>query len=99
MRGIGVINLVHSDGEDFYRISAPEADGMTQNDHFRHMLLHTKSTKRIQAQTLLFDRWYASVDNLKLIIRLDMFFVTTLKANRRVSLSQAGGYIHLQDIE
>ena len=63
------------------------------------MLLHTKSAKHIQAKTLLFDSWYASVDNLKLIIRLDMFFVTTLKDNRLVSLSKEGGYIHLQDIE
>ena len=103
VRGIGVINLVHSDGEDFYpidyRIYAPETDGLTKNDHFRQMLLHTKSAKHIQAKTLLFDSWYASVDNLKLIIRLDMFFVTTLKDNRLVSLSKEGGYIHLQDIE
>ena len=103
VRGIGVINLVHSDGEDFYpidyRIYAPETDGLTKNDHFRQMLLHTKSAKHIQAKTLLFDSWYASVDNLKLIIGLDMFFVTTLKDNRLVSLSKEGGYIHLQDIE
>jgi hypothetical protein len=103
VRGIGVINLVHSDGEDFYpidyRIYAPEADGMTKNDHFRQMLLRAKGDKQIQARTLLFDSWYASVDNLKLMIRLNMFFVTTLKDNRLVSLSKAEGYIHLSDIE
>ena len=103
VRGIGVINLVHSDGDDFfpidYRIYAPEADGKTKNDHFRDMLLRAKSDKQIKARTLLFDSWYASVDNLKLIVRLEMFFVTTLKDNRLVSLSKDGGYIHLQDIE
>jgi hypothetical protein len=103
VRGIGVINLVHSDGEDFYpidyRIYAPEADGMTKNDHFREMLLRAKGDKQIQARTLLFDSWYASVDNLKLMIRLNMFFVTTLKDNRLVSLSKEDGYVHLQDIE
>lgn len=103
VRGIGVINLVHSDGEDFYpidyRIYAPEADGLTKNDHFREMLLQTKGDKQIQARTLLFDSWYASVDNLKLIIRLNMFFVTTLKDNRLVSLSKEDGYVHLQDID
>jgi hypothetical protein len=103
VRGIGVINLVHSDGEDFYpidyRIYAPEADGKTKNDHFREMLLGAKSDKQIKARTVLFDSWYASVDNLKLIVRLALFFVTTLKDNRLVSLSKAGGYIHLQDIE
>ena len=38
------------------------------------------------------------MDNLKLIVRLDMFFVTTLKENRLVSLSKEQGYIHLQDL-
>lgn len=103
VRGIGVVNLVHSDGEDFYpidyRVYAPEADGKTKNDHFREMVLNAKSDKQLKARTLLFDSWYASVDNLKLVQRLDMFFVTTLKDNRMVSLSKEGGYIHLQDIE
>jgi SRSO17 transposase len=103
VRGIGVVNLVHSDGEEFYpidyRIYAPEADGKTKNDHFGDMLRHAKQDKRLQAQTILFDSWYASVENLKLIVRLDMVFVTTLKANRLVSLSKDEGYIHLQDIE
>jgi hypothetical protein len=103
VRGIGVINLVHSDGADFYpidyRIYAPEADGKTKNDHFRDMLLNATSDKRIQARTLLFDSWYAAVDNLKLIVRLNLFFVSTLKDNRLVSLSPAGGYIHLHDLD
>jgi SRSO17 transposase len=101
--GIGVVNLVHTDGQDFYpvdyRIYAPDADGKTKNDLFREMLLRAKSDKQLQARTILFDSWYASVDNLKLIVRLDMFFVTTLKDNRLVSLSKEQGYIHLQDID
>ena len=103
VRGIGVVNLVHTDGQDFYpvdyRIYAPEADGKTKNDLFREMLLHARSDKQLQARTLLFDSWYASVDNLKLIVRLNMFFVTTLKENRLVSLTKEQGYIHLQDID
>jgi len=103
VRGIGVINLVHSDGQDFYpvdyRIYAPEADGKTKNDHFREMLMNAVLDKQLQARTLLFDSWYASVDNLKLIVRLNHFFVTTLKDNRLVSLSPEDGYIHLQDID
>ena len=46
VKGIGVVNLVHSDGTDFYpidyRIYAPEADGKTKNDHFREMLLGSR---------------------------------------------------------
>ncbi|MEP7287536.1 MAG: hypothetical protein ABI947_17395 [Chloroflexota bacterium] len=37
-------------------------------------------------------------DNLKLIIRLQMVFVTTLKDNRLVSLTKEQGYIHLTAI-
>jgi Transposase DDE domain len=48
---------------------------------------------------LLFDSWYASVDNLKLLQRLGLFFITLLKENRLVSLSKERGYIHLQAIE
>src|SRR5574341_900535 len=61
--------------------------------------IRAKSDKQLQARIILFDSWYASVDNLKLIVRHNMFFVTTLKDNRLVSLSKEQGYIHLQDIE
>jgi len=103
VRGIGVVNLVHSDGTDYfpvdYRIFAPLSDGKTKNDHFRDMLIGAVSDKRLQANRVLFDSWYASVDNLKLVVRLGLIFVTTLKENRLVSLSKEQGYIHLQDIE
>ena len=37
VNGIGVVNLVHSDGTDFYpidyRIYAKDTDGKTKNDH------------------------------------------------------------------
>jgi len=105
VRGIGVVNLVHSSGRkgDFYpidyRLFDPEGDGKTKNEHFREMLLRAKSDKGIKARTILFDSWYAAADNLKLIHRLNMVFVTTLKSNRLVSLSRESGYVHLQDIE
>jgi hypothetical protein len=105
VRGIGVVNLVHSSGGkgDFYpidyRIYAPEVDGKTKNDHFREMLVRAVADKHIQAKTVLFDAWYASADNLKLIHRLGLIFFTTLKENRLVSLSKEAGYIHLDQID
>lgn len=63
------------------------------------MLIAAVSNKGIQAKRVLFDSWYASLSNLKLVIRLGLVFVTTLKSNRLVSLSIEGGYIHLQQIE
>lgn len=105
VRGIGVVNLVHSSGAagDFYpidyRVYAPETDGKTKNEHFREMLMQAVANKRIQACTVLLDSWYAGADNLKLIHRLGLIFFTTLKENRLVSLSKEEGYIHLNQIE
>lgn len=103
VNGIDVVNLVHSDGKDFapidYRIYAPTQDGKTKNDHFQDMLVAAKHDKGIEANTVLMDSWYASVGNLKLIHRMGMVFVTTLKENRLVSLAKEGGYMHLQEIE
>jgi hypothetical protein len=103
VRGIGVVNLLHSDGTDFYpldyRIYAPQVDGKTKNDHFREMLLRAVSDKQLQAGRVLFDSWYASAENLKLVVRLGLIFVTTLKSNRLVSVSKETGYVHLADLE
>jgi len=105
IRGIGVVNLVHTTGAegDFYpldyRIYAPDSDGKSKNDHFAEMLTNAIHDKRILAKYLLFDSWYASADNLKLAHRLGLIFFTTLKENRMVSLSKESGYIHLDQIE
>lgn len=103
VRGIGVVNLVHSDGHHYfpidYRIYAPDADGKTKNDHFRDMLLNAVHDKQLQAHTVLFDTWYASEDNLKLIHRLNMVFVTHVQANRLVSVRPKGGYMAMEDLD
>ena len=105
VRGIGVVNLVHSSGEDGechpidFRIYAKEADGKSKNDHFQELLLRAVGAKQIQAKTVLFDSWYGSWRNLKLVHRLGLTFYTTLKANRLVSLSAEDGYIHLDAID
>jgi hypothetical protein len=103
VRGIGVVNLVHSDGQEFYpidyRIYAPSVNGLTKNDLFGEMFLSAKGEKKLKARTILFDSWYASVDNLKLVNQWHMVFFTPIKDNRLVSLSKEEGYIHLQDID
>ena len=63
------------------------------------MLLRAVSDKQVQAKTVLFDSWYGSWQNLKLVDRLGLTFYTTLKANRLVSLSKEDGYIHLDEID
>ena len=62
VRGIGVVNLVHSDGKEHYpvdlRIYDNIADGKIKNDHFRDMLVNAVADKGILAKTVLFDSWY-----------------------------------------
>jgi len=105
VRGIGVVNLVHSTGQDDdfypidYRIYAPNADGKTKNDHVRAMLIAAVADKALQARTILFDTWYASAENLKLVHRLGRVFFTTVKCNRRVSVCKEDGYIGLEEID
>lgn len=83
VRGIGVVSLLHTDGASGnyypidYRIYAPEQDGKSKNDHFADMLTNAVSNKRIQAKGVLFDSWYASVSNLKLVIRLGLVIIQT----------------------
>jgi hypothetical protein len=104
VEGIGVVNLVHTNGQDHgfypidYRIYDPHGDGKTKQDHFREMLIRAIADKGIQAQTILFDNWYASVENLKLIHRLGRYFITTVKSNRKVSVSKESGYVNLEDL-
>jgi hypothetical protein len=103
VKGINVVNLVHTDGEDYFpidfRIYAKEMDGKTKNDHFQEMFLNAIHDKELEAETVLFDSWYASWENLKLVHRSGRTFFTTLKANRLASVSKEEGYKHLQEIE
>lgn len=104
VRGIGLVNFVHSSGNDGdfwpidYRIYHPDTDGKSKNDHFQEMFNSLVAHKDLKANTILFDAWYASVSNLKLIHRSGWTFLTTLKSNRLVSLSRETGYQHLNEL-
>jgi hypothetical protein len=105
VKGIGLVNLVHTNGfeGDFYpinyRVYDPNSDGKTKNDHFQEMFVQANSNQRIKARNIAFDSWYASANNLKLIHRSGWTFYTTLKSNRKVSLSKETGYQNLEEIE
>jgi hypothetical protein len=57
-----------------YRIYAPDQDGKSKNDHFAEMVTNAVFAKKIKAKRILFDSWYASAENLKLVHRLDLVF-------------------------
>jgi len=103
--GIGLVNFVHSSGNDGefwpidYRVYSPASDRKTKNDHFQEMFLKMVVEKKLRSSTILFDNWYASWQNLKLVNSHRWTFFTTLKNNRLVSVDRDLGYQHLEELE
>jgi len=87
--GINLITLLWTDGDQLipidYRIYDKPNDGITKNEHFLAMLL-TARERGFTPECILFDSWYASVDNLRLIRDCGWRWLTRLKTNRRVSI-------------
>jgi hypothetical protein len=57
VKGIGVVNLVHSNGQDGnfypidYRVYAPEIDHKSKNHHFQEMFIQAVEKKAMKART------------------------------------------------
>ena len=108
--GINLITLLWTDGDRKipcdYRVY-DKLDGRTKNDHFWEMMLIAKG-RGFTPRIVLFDGWYASLENLKQVRGLGWSWMTRLKSNRRVNpegrgaiplseatLSASGTVIHL----
>ena len=91
--GINLVSVIWTDGDRTipvdYRIYDKPSDGLTKNDHFRNLLTVAKQ-RGFCPCAVVFDSWYASLDNLKLIRGLEWTFLTQLKVNRRVDLNRNG---------
>lgn len=101
VNGICLVNLLWTDDAQYvpvdYRIYQKENDDKTKNDHFQDMLKRAKSRK-FEPKFVLFDSWYSSVENLKLITKkLGWNFICNLKSNRKVSLTK-GVYVSIADL-
>lgn len=111
--GINLITLLWSEGESLipvdYRVFDKPNDGITKNEHFAAMLL-TAQRRGFAPQCVLFDSWYASIDNLRLIRDRGWRWLTQLKANRLVNpdrtgnravrecdIAETGTVVHLKD--
>lgn len=93
VRGINLVSLVWTDGEcrlpcDF-RIYNKEQDQQTKNDHFRAMIVEARARGFVPA-LVIFDSWYASLENLKLLRSQGWHWLTQLKSNRQVSVDRSG---------
>ena len=112
VKGINLITMLWTDGDGYipcdYRISDKNTDHLTKNDHFRE-LLKTAKDRGFQPTVVVFDSWYSSLENLKLIKNLGWIWLTQLKSNRQINpdrtenqaisdvpLSSDGKIVHLK---
>ena len=89
VNGINVVTLLWSDGDRLYptdyRVYHKASDGKTKNNHFADML-EAAHSRGFRPKAVLFDGWYASVENLKRVRTLGWVFVTRLPSNRKVRI-------------
>jgi putative transposase len=89
--GVNLVSLVWSDGDRIvpldYRVYDKPNDGRTKNDHFRD-LVAAACQRGFRPRAVLFDSWYASLENLKQIRTCGWIFLTQLKSNRKVDLAR-----------
>jgi hypothetical protein len=64
-------------------------DHLTKNDHFKALLQEAQG-RGFQPAGVVFDGWYASLENLKLLHSFSWLWLTRLKANRRVNPERQG---------
>jgi len=92
VQGIDLVSLLWTDGDRHvpcdYRIYH-DAKLATKNDHFRAML-RVAQGRGFRPRCVLFDSWYASLENLKLLRELGWTWLTRLKANRLVNKDRQG---------
>ncbi|RUT05872.1 hypothetical protein DSM107010_54020 [Chroococcidiopsis cubana SAG 39.79] len=93
VQGINLISLLWTQGDSHipldYRFYEKSVDGATKNDHFRAML-DTAKIRAFTPQCVVFDSWYSSLDNLKLIRRHEWIWLTRFKCNRHVNPDGTG---------
>jgi putative transposase len=112
VKGINLQSLIWTDGDQLipidYSLYDKAKTGLTKNDHFRSMLLKAKE-RGFCPEYVLFDSWYASLDNLKLIRKLDWLWLTRLTPTRsvdpdgqgnrplsEVNIEEKGSLVHLK---
>ncbi len=112
VKGINLQSLIWTDGDQLipidYSLYDKAKTGMTKNDHFRAMLVKAKE-RGFCPECVLFDSWYSSLDNLKLIRKLDWLWLTRLTPTRlvdpdgdgnrclsEVNIEEKGSLVHLK---
>jgi len=101
VKGINLLTLLWTDGEaqipcDFRVYDKPRG-GSTKNESFRDMLVEA-DRRGFKPGGVLFDSWYSSLGNLKLLRSLGWRWLTRLKANRLVD-PDGSEHVSVRDLE
>jgi len=93
VKGIDLLTLLWTDGDRHlpcdYRVYDRPTDQKTKNDHFGDLVRAAKA-RGFAPECVLFDGWYSSLDNLKVLRAAGWHWLTRLKANRRVNPDRTG---------
>lgn len=93
VQGINLISLVWTDGDCRlpcdYRLYNKAEDGLSKNDHFQQMIDQARR-RGFAPELVVFDSWYAGLENLKQIRQYGWHWLTQLKGNRLVSTDRSG---------
>jgi len=93
VQGINLITLLWTEGDRHipldYRFYEKSVDGATKNGHFRSMP-KTARERGLVPPCVVFDSWYSSLENLKLIRSYSWIWLTRLKPNRHVNPDNTG---------
>ena len=93
VRGINLLTVLWTEGDRHvpcdYRVFDKAKDGLTKNDHFQQMLGVARA-RGFQPACVVFDSWYAGLENLKVLRSFHWLWLTRLKANRHVNPDRQG---------
>lgn len=112
VKGINLLTLLRTDGDAHIpcdcRIYSKTQDGKTKNGHFADLLYNAK-IQGFEPSCVLFDSWYAGLDNLKIIRKYGWHRLTRFKPSRPVNpdgkgnvplasavISESGTSVHLK---
>jgi len=88
VEGINLISLLWTDGDQAvpidWRIFDKADDGKTKNHHLQEML-QTAHQRGFHPECILWDSWYSSLENLKLVRTWGWTFFVSLRSNRQVN--------------
>lgn len=92
VKGIDFITILWTNGKRIVPTDVRvynKKDGKTKNDHFRD-LVNVAYGRKFSPEYVAFDSWYASIENLKLLRRLQWEWITRLESDRLVNPDEKG---------